>query len=114
MTDAARAVRSAVLRAVPHATESIKWQAPNFATQDDFATFSMRRPGTLQIVLHTGAKPKPEAAEITIGDVGGRLKWAGRNRAVISFTSPEDAHIAIRELEGTIRSWVVQAFPEQG
>ncbi|WP_248151750.1 DUF1801 domain-containing protein [Microbacterium aoyamense] len=105
MTDAAREVRASILRVVPAATESIKWQAPNFALDDDFATFSMRRPGVLQVILHTGAKPKPERHAIELGDLGGRLRWAGHNRAVITFTSPEDVTAALPQFEREIARW---------
>jgi hypothetical protein len=105
MTTAARTLRSAILRAVPEAVESIKWQAPNFARGDDFATFSMRRPKVLQVILHTGAKPKPEWPAIPLDDLDGRLKWVGHNRAVITFTSPEDVAEALHVFEQAIGVW---------
>lgn len=108
MTDAARAVRAAIHRAVPDVVDSIKWQAPNFATHDDFATFSMRRPGVLQVILHTGAKQKPDAAPIEIDDLGGRVRWASHNRAVITFTSADDVAETIPELERLVAAWGAQ------
>jgi hypothetical protein len=105
MTDAARTIRASILRTAPSATESIKWQAPNFALEDDFATFSMRRPGVLQVILHTGVKPKPELETIDVGDLGGRLRWAGHNRAVITFTSADDVSAALPEFEQVIARW---------
>lgn len=72
MTGAARAIRSAILRAVPQAVESVKWQAPNFASQDDFATFSMRRPGILQIILHTRGQAQTQRAR----DHHQRCRWS--------------------------------------
>jgi hypothetical protein len=105
MTDAARAVRDAILRAAPGASQSVKWQAPNFATSDDFATFSMRRPGVLQVVLHTGARPRPELPPIEVSSLGGRARRAGHNRVVITLTSPEDVADVLPELEETIRIW---------
>lgn len=108
MTDAGRTIRAAILRAVPEATENNKWQAPNFATRDDFATLSMRRPGILQIILHTGAKPKPKLAAIQVDDRGGRMRWAGHNRAIITFTSPDDVDDALPELQTLIAAWVAQ------
>lgn len=108
MTDAARAIRAAIHRAVPDVVESIKWQAPNFATHDDFATFSMRRPGVLQVILHTGAKQKPDAARIDVDDLGGRVRWASHNRAVITFTGADDVGQAVPELERLVAAWVAQ------
>lgn len=108
LTDAARLLRSAILRAAPDAVESIKWKAPNFALDDDFATFSMRRPGVLQLILHTGATPKPEHPVIDVDDLDGRLRWADRNRAVVTFTSTADAASAVPAVEAVVRSWVDQ------
>jgi hypothetical protein len=105
MTEPARSLRDAILRAVPGAIQSIKWQAPNFAVTDDFATFSMRRPGVLQVILHTGAKPKPELAAIEVDNLGGHLKWAAHNRAIITFTSPEDVDLALPAFETLIGVW---------
>jgi hypothetical protein len=68
----------------------------------------MRRPGILQVILHTGATPKPELAEITVDDLGGRLKWASRNRAVVTFTSNQDVAEALPEFEKVIGDWTRQ------
>lgn len=108
MTAAARTVRETILDAVPDATECVKWNAPNFATEDDFATFSMRRPGILQVILHTGAKPKPGLSAIRVDDLGGRLRWAGHNRAVITFTSAADVADALPQFVVLIRTWTAR------
>lgn len=108
MTNAARDIREAIHRCAPDVGESIKWQAPNFALHDDFATFSMRRPGVLQVILHTGAKPKPDHAQIRVDDLGGRLKMAGYNRAIITFTSVDDVSTSLGDLQSVISEWVAQ------
>lgn len=108
LTDGARMLRAAILRAVPRAVESVKWRAPNFALDDDFATFSMRRPGTIQVILHTGAKLKPDAPDIQVDDVSGRLTWAARNRAIITFTSNQDVVESLPQFEMTLRAWAAQ------
>ena len=105
MTAAARAIRSAIMRAAPGTVESIKWKAPNFALDDDYATFSLRRPGILQVILHTGVRPRPELAPIRVGDLGGRLRWAGHNRAVITFTSIEEVAGMVADVERVIVAW---------
>ncbi|MFE1664047.1 DUF1801 domain-containing protein [Microbacterium sp. P02] len=108
LVETARSLREAILRAAPEATESIKWKAPNFALADDFATFSLRRPGQVQVILHTGAKPKPGSPQISVDDLGGRLRWADRNRAVVTFTSATDAAAALPAFETLVRDWVAQ------
>lgn len=112
LTAAARVLRAAIFRAVPNAVESIKWKAPNFATDDDFATFSMRRPGVLQVILHTGAAVKPHAPRIEVGELGALVphwRWASHNRAVITFTSAEQVEENRDALERVVRDWVAQA-----
>lgn len=42
------------------------------------------------------------------------MRWDDRNRAVITFTSSEDAYDAIPALELHIRSWETQAFTDRG
>jgi len=108
LTGAARLLRAAILRAAPHAAESIKWQAPNFALDDDFATFSMRRPGVLQVILHTGAVPKPELAPIAVDGLERHLRWPGHNRAVVTFRSHDEVIDALDEFESVVRAWVAQ------
>lgn len=108
MTVSARALRAAILRAVPDVVESIKWQAPNFATHDDFATFSMRRPGVLQVILHTGAKQKPDAALIRVDDLGGRSRVAGHNRVIVTFTEADEIATLLPQFEGIVTTWVAQ------
>jgi len=112
LTAAARVLRAAILRAVPDAVESIKWKAPNFAADDDFATFSMRRPGVLQVILHTGAALKPDAPRIEAGDLGELAplwRWASHNRAVITFISEEQVNANRDVFERVVRDWVAQA-----
>ncbi|MEL4319274.1 DUF1801 domain-containing protein [Leifsonia sp. YIM 134122] len=108
LTDAALRLRAAILGASPTVVESIKWKAPNFATADDFATFSMRRPNAVQVILHTGAKPKPEHPEIVIDDPTGLAKRLDRNRFVVTITSDQHATDAEPAFVALVRSWVDQ------
>ncbi|MFD5598521.1 DUF1801 domain-containing protein [Leucobacter sp. NPDC058333] len=103
----AQAVRETILRAAPAAEQSIKWKAPNFTWQGcDFATFNMRRPAQLQLILHTGAALRPELPQTEIAPVGDVFRWAGHNRAVITWTSRDAIAQQQEALAQVIRAWV--------
>ncbi|HKH48386.1 MAG TPA: DUF1801 domain-containing protein [Thermoanaerobaculia bacterium] len=53
-----QALRSLILSLDPRIREEIKWNAPSFLIQDHFATFKLHPPTSIQLVLHTGAKPR--------------------------------------------------------
>ena len=101
------AIREELL-AVPGVLESIKWKAPNYALADDFATMNLRRPQAVQLILHTGAKPKPEHPEIDLGELPAFARRADRNRVVLTFVSAtlsEDDRLTLRRM---ISGWIAQ------
>ncbi|PPF44493.1 DUF1801 domain-containing protein [Pseudoclavibacter sp. AY1F1] len=106
----AEALRELLLSAHPDVVESIKWKAPNYAVAgaDDFATLNLRRPTAVQLVLHTGAKVKPEHPELVVDAPAKLLKWPGRNRATASFASLAEFEDARGALEDIVRSWAAQ------
>ncbi|MBD8044621.1 DUF1801 domain-containing protein [Arthrobacter sp. Sa2BUA2] len=108
MAPVVRSLRAAILSVDPQIRENIKWHAPNFFLRDDFATFNLFRPDTVQVVLHTGAKPKPEHREITVTDPHKLLRWAGRNRGVVTFPTRAAAEAALEDFTGVVRQWVSQ------
>lgn len=114
LADGARSVRRAILSADAGVTESVKWQAPSFTWNTiDFATFSMRRPNQLQVILHTGAKARPDIDEISIEAVGSRSRRAGHNREIITFASNAEVEAALQSFERAVRAWI-QALPDPG
>ena len=92
----------------PAVVESIKWKAPNYEVADDFATLNLRRPSAVQLVLHTGAKVKPEHPEIVVPAPPKLLTWRRRNRAIASFSSLAELEDARAALAGIVRSWAGQ------
>ncbi|MFG6503115.1 hypothetical protein [Microbacterium sp. P05] len=102
----ARMLRDTILAAAPAAVQSVKWQAPNFAIAGtDFATFSMRRAGQLQLILHTGTKPRPDLAPIRIAPIGPHFRWADHNRAVVTFLSDAEVWAASAEVTAAVQAW---------
>jgi hypothetical protein len=108
LLDVIALVRSSIKSAVPQAIESIKWKAPNFALDDDFATLNLRRPNAVQVILHTGAKPKPGHPKIQIDDPASLLRWADTNRAIVTFDSRTEAVAAQPVFVAIVRDWVRQ------
>lgn len=108
MAESARGLREALLDAAPDVVETLKWKAPNFATIDDFATFNFRRPTAVEVILHTGAKPKPEHPEIIADAPAGLLRWADRNRAVVTFGSSDQILEHRDAFAALVQSWAAQ------
>lgn len=99
-------MRALIAGAVPAAVESIKWNAPSFATAEHFATFHLRGKVGVQLVLHLGAKPKTaQDMRRIVADDRGLLEWKGPDRAIV--TVRDAAHLAtIRtDLTRLITSW---------
>lgn len=105
---AAIAVIRSELFAVPDVVEDVKWNAPNYALADDFATLQLRRDDVVQVILHTGAKVKPDHPEIVLDPVPSFAKRAGRNRFVLSFSAVTLSDDDIAEFSRAVRSWTAQ------
>jgi hypothetical protein len=100
------AVRRVVLEADLSITESIKWNAPSFATTVHFATFQLRSP-TIQLVLHLGAKPQPAATvRAAIGEPSAGLAWKSADRAVMTFANIADVEERAAGLTRMIQVWI--------
>ncbi|HEX5580679.1 MAG TPA: DUF1801 domain-containing protein [Gemmatimonadaceae bacterium] len=87
--------------------ESVKWNAPSFATSEHFATFHLRTKTGVQVVLHLGAKARPESGVRTgVQDPAGLLEWRGPDRAIVTFA--DGADVAEREAAfvAVLRQWI--------
>lgn len=104
--DVIDAMRAIIARAVPQAVESVKWNAPSFATVDHFATFHLRAKTGVQLVLHRGARPaRIVDMRDVLGEDAGLLEWKGPDRAVL--TVRDAAHLSmLRDAIGRlVREW---------
>lgn len=97
------ALREAILAISPEIVESMKWKAPNYRLADDFATFSLRRPGLVQVILHTGAKPKPQHPQIVVDDPAKLLTLPDRNRAIATVARGQ-----VDDFAAIVRQWAGQ------
>ncbi|MGN6790135.1 MAG: DUF1801 domain-containing protein [Rhodanobacteraceae bacterium] len=100
-------VRRIILAAVPCVRESVKWNAPSFATTEHFATFHLRTKSGIQVVLHLGAKPRPDSGlRAAVADPAGLLQWRGPDRATVSFRDLADVEAKAAAFTPIVRQWV--------
>jgi hypothetical protein len=101
------AMRAIIADAVPLATESVKWNAPSFATTEHFATFHLRAKTGVQLVLHLGAKSKPGVdMRLLLGEGDALLEWKGPDRALITIRDAEQLSAVQSSLSQLVRAWV--------
>jgi hypothetical protein len=100
------AVRGIIRRADAGISENVKWNAPNFLFKDDFATLKLRPQTAVQVVFHTGAKPKGK--KIAIDDPKGLLKWVTDDRAVATFSDMTKIKSRQVALTAIVRQWIEQ------
>lgn len=101
------ALRALILGAAPGITEHVKWNAPSFRTTEDFATFHLRAKVGVQLVLHLGAKPRPDSPLRTaLADPANLLTWKGPDRAVVTVASELAVQTQAAALQALVRQWI--------
>ena len=98
----------AQLLAVPDVIEAVKWNAPNYALADDFATMNLRRDAAVQLILHTGAKVKPDHPAIVLEPFPASARRADRNRVVLTYSTVSLTDDEESVLAATLASWTRQ------
>lgn len=105
--DVILALRETILRADPAITEGIKWNAPSFRTTEYFATFHLRAKRGVQVILHLGAKKRPDVTEaIRVADPELLLQWLGVDRACVVFRDMDDAKARQGAFVALLRAWI--------
>lgn len=100
-------LRTIVLGANPEITERIKWNAPSFCYQgDDRVTMRLHPPTRLQLIFHRGAKVK-DSTDFAFEDTTGLLKWAAKDRAVVTFADVAVIETRANELAELVNRWVI-------
>lgn len=108
------AVRALIRSVDDRIREEVKWNAPSFLLHEHFATFKLHPVPTVQVVLHTGTKARPDAPAVTVDDPAGMLKWAARDRAVVTFNDGSDVDAKSAAFLGIVRQWVAHVDALQG
>ena len=101
------ALRQIIRAADPSIVESVKWNAPSFATQEHFATMQLRATHGVQIILHLGAKKRATAQTgITIADPESLLVWLAPDRASVTFQDMNAIATNQAAFVAIIRQWI--------
>ena len=100
------ALRQLILSVDARISEGIKWNAPSFRTSEWFATFQLRAKDGVQIILHLGAKKRPELEGMAIADPEALIEWLGPDRASVKFRDLEHVEQKRSELVAIIRQWI--------
>lgn len=104
---AIRALRGIILGVDPRIREDIKWNAPSYFTTQHFATFHLRTKSGIAVILHLGAKPRPDATvRNDVADPLGLLDWRGTDRAVVTFANLADVEAKGSAFGELLRQWV--------
>lgn len=102
-----RAVRAIILGADPRIREGVKWNSPSYFTTEHFATFHLRGKTGIQVVLHLGAKGRPDARlREQVPDPAGLLEWKSADRAIVTFASAADVEAKRSAFGDIVRAWV--------
>jgi hypothetical protein len=99
-------VRALILGLGPQVGEGIKWKAPTFRTTDDFATINLRSTNSLQVILHLGAKVRPDLQKPDIADPAGLLKWLGKDRCMATLGAGDAFRANLPAFEAVLRQWI--------
>jgi hypothetical protein len=101
------AVRRQILAVSPEIHEGIKWNVPSFRTTEYFATFNLRTPGSVRLILHLGAKVRATAKTgVKIADPDGLLEWLAKDRALVSLGTGKELKGKQAALTGILREWI--------
>jgi hypothetical protein len=100
-------VRRIILGASPEISEGIKWKVPSFRTPKEyFATLNVRATESVQVILHLGAKVRPNQKQISLSDPSGLLKWLGKDRAMVTLGTGRDITKNRAALEAIVHAWL--------
>lgn len=109
--DAIERLRALIQSADERIVESVKWNAPSFATDEHFATFHLRAKKGVVLVMHFGAKKRDDLPKRSaISDPTGLLTWLADDRATITFDDLADVEAKQKPLVEVVRAWV-RAMP---
>ena len=100
-------LRRAILAVDPAVAEGIKWNSPSFRTGEYFATTNLRARAGIGLILHLGAKVRDlPGGGVKIADPAGLLKWLGKDRAMVEFTTRNELKQKTSALRAVLRQWI--------
>lgn len=106
-TSLVEALRGAILAADERLEENVKWNSPNFVFDGaDRVTLRINPKGGVQVILHRGAKVRPDAAAFVFDDPTGLLTWPGPDRAILSVADEAEAERLTPQLTELVARWI--------
>jgi hypothetical protein len=101
------ALRAIILAADGRIQEGVKWNAPSFYATEHFATFHLRAPDAVRVILHLGAKARPDAkVREALGELSDPFAWKGSDRAMVTFRDIGEVRRFKPALTRVIRRWI--------
>lgn len=102
------ALREIISGAESQLAENIKWNGPNYASEnEDRITMKIQPPKQLQLIFHRGAKVEEQPKQKIITEASGLLIWKANDRAVLSFKNLEDIRKNKHNLRRIVKDWIV-------
>jgi hypothetical protein len=102
-----KALRRVILAADGRIREGVKWNAPSFYTTEHFATFHLRTQEGVQLILHLGATPRPDAAlQDALAESSVPLAWKSPDRAIVTFRDLAQVRREQAAFTRLIRQWI--------
>ena len=100
-------VRAIILGANGRITEQVKWNAPSFCYGgDDRVTMRLHPPTQVQLILHRGAKVRPDDG-FTFADDSGLLHWITNDRATVTLRSLAEVEAHEAALARLVERWML-------
>ena len=100
-------LREILLGANDRITEQIKWNAPSFCYRgDDRVTMKLYPASQIQLIFHRGARVK-DTADFTFEDNSGLLKWAAKDRGVLSVRNMAEIEANEAALRDLVNRWAI-------
>ncbi|MCX7174548.1 MAG: DUF1801 domain-containing protein [Proteobacteria bacterium] len=101
-------LRELVLSVDPRIKEQVKWNAPSFYLEDNFATLRVQPEPILQLVLHSGSKRNAHPKKFELLDPQSLLKWPAKDRCVVTFSSSIEVSQHKAAIKRMITDWIRQ------
>ena len=102
-------LRNIILSADNNLTENIKWNGPNYCSNNEDRITMRIQPLTtkqIQLIFHRGAKKQEQPKNKLIEDLSGLLIWKENDRAIASFKNTTDIDNGKTELTEIIKQWL--------
>lgn len=100
-----QALRRLILAVSPAVREELKWNAPSFKTTDHFATTNTHGTDSIRLILHRGAKKRPDPMP-DIPDPAGLLTWLGKDRAMVAIEGAAGLRKTAAPLKALLKLWI--------